>query len=124
MLQIKNYKEANISEWLPMHGSEAQGISLVKLKNFAADMLKFSPGNKTSLHTHPGNHILFVVEGSGSLLYNNEIYSLTKGICYLVPGAIVHQITAGKEELILMSIADDHKSVTSKDRVKIIQDCI
>ena len=118
MLQIKNY--AISSDWLPMVGSQAQGMSLVKDNNFAADMLKFDPHEKTSLHTHPGNHILFIVQGYGYLLFDGNTYNLTIGTCYFVPGNISHQVIADDDGLFLLSISDNHKTVDSPERLEVL----
>lgn len=118
MLQIKNYITA--TDWLPMVGSEAHGCPLVKDGNFAADMLRFNAHEKTNLHTHPGNHILFVVQGSGSLVFGNDIHPLTQGTCYFVPGATPHQVIAGEDGLYLLSIADNHQPVDSPKRLEVL----
>lgn len=117
MLQIKNYRESD--NWLPMIGSEATGLPLVKQGDFGADMLHFESSQKTSLHTHPGNHILFVVEGGGYLVFNEEKHDLVQGTCYLVPGESPHQVVAGGFGMILLSIADKHCNVDSEERLRI-----
>jgi quercetin dioxygenase-like cupin family protein len=94
---------------------------LVKQDNFAADMLHFLPNEKTSLHTHPGNHILFVVEGGGFLTYGDEEHPLVKGSCYLVPGITNHRVSADERGMYLLSIADTHRSVDSEERTEIIE---
>lgn len=121
MVQIKNYLEAEKLDWKAMHGSQAHGLALVKKDNFAADMLHFMPNEKTSLHTHPGNHILFVVDGGGFLNYGDETHSLDKGTCYLVPGIINHRVSADERGMYLLSIADTHRLVDSKERSEIIE---
>lgn len=122
MLQIKSYLETKCTDWQPMHGSQAHGIPLVKQDNFAADILHFLPGEKTSLHTHPGNHILFVVDGGGTLTYSYEHHPLVKGTCYLVPGSTPHRVSADERGMYLLSIADTHRNVDSKERAEVIQD--
>jgi hypothetical protein len=122
MLQIKNYLEADWMDWQKMHGSQAHGLALVKHDNFAADMLHFLPNEKTSLHTHPGNHILFVVDGGGTLTYGNEEHPLIKGSCYLVPGTTDHRVSANNNGMHLLSIADTHRSVDSIERSNVVQD--
>jgi quercetin dioxygenase-like cupin family protein len=122
MLQIKNYLDAEWMDWQGMHGSQSHGLPLVKQDNFAADMLHFLPGEKTSLHTHPGNHILFVVEGGGFLNYGDEEHPLIKGSCYLVPGITPHRVSADEQGMHLLSIADTHYVVDSKERTEVVQD--
>mgnify|MGYP003335621286 CR=1 FL=1 len=119
MLQIKSYLQE--SNWLPMFGSQALGLSLVKNDGFAADMLRFNADQKTSLHTHPGNHILFVVEGDGWLVFDDDRHDLTKGTCYFVPGSTPHQVIAGSNGMFLLSIADNHRPVDSPERLEILE---
>lgn len=122
MLQLKNYLEADWMDWKKMHGSQGHGLALVKQDNFAADMIHFLPNEKTSLHTHPGDHILFIVEGSGFLTYGDEEHPLVKGSCYLVPGIVNHRVTADEQGMYLLSIANTHRLVDSKDRSEVVED--
>jgi len=118
MLQSKSYKSSD--EWLPMFGSQARGKGLVKDGLFAADMLKFNPLEKTTLHTHPGNHILFVVEGDGWLIFDNAKHDLTTGVCYFVPGATPHQVISSSTGMILLSVSDNHRPVSSEERLSVV----
>lgn len=120
MLQIKNYLDQ--VNWSAMVGSQAQGLNLVKDGNFAADMLHFKANQKTSLHTHPGNHILFVVQGDGWLIFDNEKHDLITGTCYFVPGLIPHQVIAGSVGMYLLSVADNHQPVDSASRLEVLED--
>lgn len=117
-LQKRNYGE--VGEWFSMHGSRGLGMPLVKNGNFGADILSFAPGDSTELHTHPGDHILFVVEGNGFLVFNGDLHNLIRGDCYFVPGAVPHQVGATKSPLTLLSIANDHRPVNSAERLKVV----
>lgn len=117
MLQIKSLDA--ISQWFAMHGSTAMGAPLVKQDNFAADVLKFEAGQKTKPHTHPGNHILFVVQGEGWLVFDGQQYRLKRSTCYFVPGSIVHQV-GSNSFMLLLSIADHHFPVDSPQRMEVI----
>lgn len=116
-LQICNI--ADIKDWLPMHGSTALGAPLVKDGAFAADLLKFEPGQKTEPHTHPGDHILFVVDGDGWLIYGGAYHALTRHTCYFVPGQIIHQV-GSESGMLLMSIANAHRPVDSLERLEVV----
>lgn len=120
-LQIKSYLEANPEDYLSMFGSDATGLPLVKSGSFGADMLKFSPGQKTEIHTHEGDHVLFVVEGQGWLLYGEKTMPLVAGTCYFVPGNVRHQVGAGLDEMFLLSVGNFHQSVDSPNRLQVCQ---
>ncbi|MGL4623027.1 MAG: cupin domain-containing protein [Chroococcidiopsis sp.] len=120
MLQIKNYKSANQCEWKSMVGSQAIGLPLVKQDDFAADMISFRSLQETSLHTHPGDHILYITHGLGWLDYADQEYVLRQGDCYLVLGTIQHRIRASTDGLVLLSVSNKHFSVDSADRLEVI----
>lgn len=111
MLQKLNWQEG--TNWQSMHLSHGLGLPLVGDGKFAADMLRFEPGKSTALHTHPGDHILFVVDGSGYLVFGGTHHNLSQGDCYYVPGSVPHQVGAMGETLVLLSVANDHRPVGS-----------
>lgn len=117
-LQKQNCKE--IDQWFNMYGSRGLGMPLVKNGHFGADILSFAPKTSTDLHTHPGDHILFVVEGSGFLVFDGESFDLAQWDCYFVPGAVPHKVGAMETPLMLLSIANDHRPVNSSERMKIV----
>jgi len=116
MLQIKHITEGDYS---PMAGSQGMGKPLVKNGRFAADFLSFDSDKETTLHTHPGDHVLIVHAGHGTLIFNGELHELTPGACYFVPGAVPHQIKAGQFGLSLYSVSNDHRPVDSVERLEI-----
>jgi quercetin dioxygenase-like cupin family protein len=118
-LQLKNWK--NSGTWFSMANSEALGLPLVGAGSFGADMLRFAPRQSTLRHTHPGDHVLFVVEGDGSLCYGDELHKLLEGDCYYVPGAVPHSICAAALGLVLLSVANQHRPVASPERSEVVR---
>lgn len=121
MIQITNYKEEKKSDWLSMYGSEAVGLPLVKKGCFGADILHFTKGQKTTKHTHLGNHILFVVEGSGYLIVEDKKEELITGTCYLIEGEKPH-LVGTNSEMYLLSVGDNHFSLDSQERLIICEE--
>jgi quercetin dioxygenase-like cupin family protein len=113
-LQKSNYIES--TQQLPMHLSEAKGTPLVKSEDFGADMLAFEPRQSTMIHTHSGDHILFVVSGKGWLLFDGEHCGLSQGDCYYVPGNVPHAVGTQNKSMRLLSIANKHRPVDSVER--------
>lgn len=102
-----------------MHGSQGVGLPLVKYGSFGADMIRLEDGQFTEVHTHPGDHILFVVEGAGYVLFDGKLFPLVEGDCYFIPGGAAHQV--GSESLILLlSVASNHFPVSSSDRLQVV----
>lgn len=103
-----------------MAKSDGRGLPLVRLGRFGADLIEFDAGKGVRDHTHPGNHILIVVSGTGWVDYDGEPHRLEHGVCYMVPGAVRHAIRA-ETHLVLLSIADDHRDVGSEARLAAVE---
>jgi quercetin dioxygenase-like cupin family protein len=104
-----------------MHNSDAVGKALLKHGGFAADLIRFPPSGKVGLHTHPGNHMLFCMEGKGKVQYYESFHDLYPGVCYLIEGIVPHAVFADEQEsLTLLVIADDHRAVESQDRLTMV----
>lgn len=56
---------------------------------------RFQPGATFPLHQHPQEQITLVVEGSISFNADGESHELHAGAWSVVPGDVVHGITAG-----------------------------
>ena len=61
-------------------GREAVGISV-----------EIAPGARTGRHTHPGDEIDYVIEGTGELLIDGKpAKALKAGIASVIPGGTIH----------------------------------
>lgn len=114
-IQIKRW-DTDERPPVQMARSDGRGLSLVKVGAFAADLIEFDAGKGVADHTHPGNHILIVVSGTGWVDYDGEPYRLEQGVCYMVPGSTRHAIRA-ETHLRLLSVSDDHRDVGSEARL-------
>lgn len=59
--------------------------------NFAMRLFEISPGGHTPRHSHPHEHELYVLEGSGELRGGDEPRPLKAGDSIFVPGGVEHQ---------------------------------
>lgn len=104
-----------------MNSSDATAERLVKRGPFAADQIRFPPGGQVEAHTHPGDHILVCLSGSGTLWYAGERHDLVEGVVYMVPGSTPHAIYADRgETLSLLSVANDHRDAGSPERLDLL----
>lgn len=99
-----------------MSASDATAARLLKLDNFAADLIRFPAGGRVADHTHPGDHILFVLSGTGWVDYDGTPHLLAPGDCYLIPGAVRHGIR-GETELTLLAVANNHRDAVDPERL-------
>jgi quercetin dioxygenase-like cupin family protein len=60
-------------------------------ENFAMRLFELKPGGYTPLHTHPHEHEVFIVDGSGTLVCNGQEYPLSAEDCIFIPGGEEHQ---------------------------------
>jgi quercetin dioxygenase-like cupin family protein len=104
-----------------MAQSDATAEPLLTNGTFGADILRFPEGGSVVPHSHPGDHLLFVLSGQGRLGHQGNVYELRPGLCYLVPGADVHSIYADTI-LVLLSIANDHRPAGSESRLDLAQE--
>lgn len=99
-----------------MCNSDGTGISLLKFQKFGADIIRFAANEGVMNHTHAGDHILFVIKGTGFVEYNGVDHELEPGVCYMIPGHVDHAIKA-KTELLLIAVGNDHVPVDSIERM-------
>lgn len=101
---------------IKMYNSDGTGSPLLALKGFGTDIIRFGAGEGVMNHTHEGDHILFVLKGTGIVEYNGVEHDLYPGLCYLIPGEVDHAIRA-KEDLVLIAVGNNHRPLNSEERM-------
>lgn len=59
-------------------------------ENFAMRMFELQPGGHTPLHTHPHEHEVFIVEGRGIFVCENQEHEFGPENVIFVPGGLEH----------------------------------
>jgi len=59
-------------------------------ENFALRMFELQPGGYTPLHTHPHEHEVFIVEGSGVFVFEGKEHPFNSEYVIFVPGGKEH----------------------------------
>lgn len=73
--------------------------------NFAMRLFEFDPGGNTPLHTHPYEHEVYVLEGTGCFFCEGKEYKFEKDYCIFVPPNKLHQFkNTGKIPLKMLCI--------------------
>jgi len=82
----------------PVEIDGAQGVHIRWLitkqdgaQNFAMRMFELQPGGHTPLHVHPHEHEVFILEGSGVLVYEGAEHRLEPGYVVFVPPEKEHR---------------------------------
>lgn len=103
-----------------MHGAaQATGRSLVSNGDLGADIIRLAAGAGFAPHTHPGDHLLAVIAGQGTITYDGRIYRTRAGQIYLIEGAVPHAVGAITDHVIL-AVGAPHKAVDAVDRMALV----
>jgi mannose-6-phosphate isomerase-like protein (cupin superfamily) len=81
------------------------------------DLIRVAAGQGFQPHTHPGDHILIVVGGSGTITYDGVVYPTEAGDLYMIEGEVPHAVGARTDHVIL-AVGSPHKLVDDLDRME------
>lgn len=123
-LKIYNiYEAAGVSPLpVPVIDSDASGKPMLTNGHLGVDMLYLPPRYSFPLHTHPGDHLLLTVRGSGTATFGGVVYEVSPGDLYMIEGGVPHAVGSGAEGHWLLAIGAPHKSVDAPDRMTILDD--
>jgi quercetin dioxygenase-like cupin family protein len=105
------------ADGVPVHGAPATGLGLHTNGHLGADILHVPAGKQFPVHTHPGDHLLLCLHGTGTISVGAETFSVRPGDFYMVDGLVPHAVGAGPEDHILVAIGSPHKPVDSPERM-------
>jgi quercetin dioxygenase-like cupin family protein len=108
-VKVVNFKKIEAGE---VKESGAQGVTIRWLisekdgaPNFAMRLFEVKPEGYTPYHQHKWEHEVFILEGKGSLILEDETVPLNKGDAVFVPGEENHQFkNASKENLVFLCL--------------------
>ncbi|MHA2028831.1 MAG: cupin domain-containing protein [Candidatus Kariarchaeaceae archaeon] len=103
-----------------MKNSNATGDPLVSNGLLGGDIIHLKAGDSFVPHTHPGDHLLIVVGGLGTVVYNGKIYPTQTGQIYMIEGKIPHAVGAITNHVIL-AVGCPHRPIDSVDRMKPVE---
>jgi quercetin dioxygenase-like cupin family protein len=67
--------------------------------NFYLRRFRVEAGGSTPRHSHPWEHQIYVLSGSGSVMAAGERSVLSEGVAVLIPSGEEHQLQAGSDPL-------------------------
>lgn len=102
---------------VPVHGAPAIGMNLHTNGNLGADILWVPARKRFPIHTHPGDHLLYCLSGTGTITVDEITHEIGPGDFYMVDGLVPHAVGAGDEDHILVAIGSPHKPVDSPERM-------
>lgn len=104
-------------EGLKVFGADALGLPLHSNGHLGADILHVPAHASFPVHTHPGDHLLLCLQGTGTISIGERTYTVGPGDLYMVPGQVPHAVGAGKRAHVLVAIGAPHKPVASPERM-------
>lgn len=120
LLRPEDYLHADLPTQVEKSIALAQ--KLFSNGNLGCDVLYLQPNARFHLHTHPGDHLLLILKGYGTVTYGGTVYPTVPGDLYMVPGLVEHAVGAGPEGHWLLSIGSPHKPADSAERMHITED--
>lgn len=105
-----------------MYGTTATGQPLVSNGYLGADLISVPPGGGFAPHTHPGDHLLVVVAGYGTITVEGRIYPTEAGQIYMVEGAVPHAVSARPDSPhVILAIGAPHREIGAADRAALTE---
>lgn len=100
--------------------SAATGEALVSNGMLGADVIRLAAGEAFAPHTHPGDHLLIVIGGEGTVTYGGKIYPTRAGQIYMIEGQTPHAVGAITDHVIL-AVGCPHKTIDADDRMTLTE---
>ena len=101
-------------------GVAAQGISGMEI---GLDLMEMQPGSLFPLHTHNGDHLIYIVSGCGIAQVGEKDNSLKQGDSIFIPAELPHGFNTypdAKEPLVLVAVGHPHTHLSSTQRMKLV----
>ena len=99
VMEIKKFE--NVTN----HVVQMEGAEQVKMRmllgtedgadNYVMRMFEIASGGHTPLHRHEWEHMIYVLDGRGTLLFKGEEYPLEPGNALVVTAGSLHQFRCG-----------------------------
>ena len=101
---------------VPMAHSSAMGEGLISNGAMGGDVIHVKAGHGFVPHTHPGDHLLIIIGGEGTITYGGKIYPTRAGQIFMIKGQVPHAVGAITDHSIL-AVGSPHKLVDDPERM-------
>lgn len=112
-----------------VHGADARGESLFCTPTFPAgtpaghagvDLLYVQPHAAFPLHTHSGHHILYLLQGTGTVTYGGQVYPTSAGDLVMIEATVDHAVAAGPSGQWILAFGAPHAEIDAPDRMHVV----
>jgi quercetin dioxygenase-like cupin family protein len=101
---------------IPVAHSHATGEALVSNGLLGADIIRLAAGDGFVPHTHPGDHLLIVIGGEGTITCGGQILPSRAGDVFMIEGQVPHAVGAITDHVIL-AVGSPHRPIESSNRM-------
>jgi quercetin dioxygenase-like cupin family protein len=90
-----------------------------------ADLVEMAPGSSFPLHTHPGDHILYIVQGPGIVHVDGEDREVRAGDTVFIPAEYAHGVRtldSAAAPLVFLAMGHPHRALDAADRMHVVSE--
>ena len=122
------------AEWLELYdenGTRLEGIrGRVGARGLTAegaeigvDMIEMDPGSGFPLHVHPGDHVLYGVEGRGGVIVNDEFHPIEPGTTVFIAADQPHAVRGpDRDRFRFLAFGVPHEHLSSTNRMQLLEE--
>ncbi|MFH2057039.1 MAG: cupin domain-containing protein [bacterium] len=109
-MKIRDYHKIEQRAAYPREGARGVGLRVAIAKedgarDLAMRVYELDPGGFTPLHSHPWEHAVFIVRGSGKIFDGKKECRLEQNDCLYIAPDEKHQITnTGDQTMLVISV--------------------
>lgn len=114
-----------------MVGVDAMGAELYRSPQLAdgaehpvhagLDVLVVPPNTAFPIHVHPGHHVLYILRGTGTVMYDYVTYESSPGDVIIVPADVIHNVASGPDGQVILAFGAPHHQVHTSERMTVIE---
>ena len=102
-------------------GVSAQGIFNMEI---GLDLMQMQPGSSFPLHTHSGDHVIYVISGRGFVQVGDKNNPVKEGDSVFIPAELSHGFNAcsdAKEPMLFVAVGHPHRNLSSTQRMRLVE---
>ena len=102
-------------------GVAAPGISGHEI---GLDLMEMQPGSFFPLHTHTGDHIIYIISGQGMVKVGEKNNPVKGGDSVFIPAELPHGFNTcpdATEPLVFAAVGHPHQHISSTQRMKLVE---
>lgn len=130
-----NFNNQKLLELVDHHGHVLpgirgkRGVKAIRQngEELGVDLIEMDPGSRFPLHVHPGDHILYILQGYGGVVINGEEHPVGPGESIFIAAEYPHGVQGPPsdytgEQFRFLAVGVPHMDVASKERMTVVEE--